>query len=96
MSFALLCVPLHAVAAAACQDGALRSRPAAGLRVDNDVLGAQDQGYSNGILLRLTSADLADRYAAGTAERGADSGADRAAASGTPGCPWRAHHGRRR
>jgi len=33
------------------------------LRIDNDVLGGQDQGYSNGIQLRAASADLSDPLA---------------------------------
>jgi hypothetical protein len=42
-------------------DGAVAgSSPALSLRIDNDILGNQDQGYSNGVRLSLASGDLAD------------------------------------
>ena len=44
----------------ACAQHAAASRPSLSLRLDNDVFGDQDQGYSNGIQLMLASSDLAD------------------------------------
>jgi len=48
---------------ATCPGGAGAAGPTIGLRIDNDVLGGQDQGYSNGIQLGAASADLADPLA---------------------------------
>lgn len=42
-----------------CARHAAASQPAVNLRVDNDVFGDQDQGYSNGTQLMLVSSDLA-------------------------------------
>ncbi len=56
---------LHAPAAAAqgreaCTNGHTRLPPTVNLRVDNDLFGGQDQGYSNGVQLTLVSPNLAD------------------------------------
>lgn len=44
----------------ACTSGRTRLPPIVNLRVDNDVLGGQDQGYSNGVQLTLVSPNLRD------------------------------------
>ena len=43
-----------------CTSGRTRLPPIVNLRVDNDVLGGQDQGYSNGVQLTLVSPNLRD------------------------------------
>ena len=50
---------VHGAQAAACAPDGLHAGPALNLRVDNDVFGAQDQGYSSGVQLTLVSSDLA-------------------------------------
>ena len=50
----------HAQGRAACVDGRTRLPPIVNLRVDNDLLGGQDQGYSNGVQLTLVSPNLRD------------------------------------
>ena len=57
---AVSCSQAHAAPADACARHAEASQPALNLRVDNDVFGAQDQGYSNGTQLMLVSSDLAN------------------------------------
>ncbi|MGO4778609.1 lipid A-modifier LpxR family protein, partial [Lysobacter sp. 2RAB21] len=44
----------------ACTNGHTRLPPTINLRLDNDLFGGQDQGYSNGIQLTLVSPNLAD------------------------------------
>jgi len=56
---------LHAGAAAAqgreaCTNGHTRLPPTVNLRLDNDLFGGQDQGYSNGIQLTLVTPNLRD------------------------------------
>ena len=55
---AVCCSPVKAAPADVCASHAAASQPAVNLRVDNDVFGAQDQGYSSGIQLMLVSSDL--------------------------------------
>jgi hypothetical protein len=43
-----------------CTSGRTRLPPIVNLRVDNDVIGGQDQGYSNGVQLTLVSPNLRD------------------------------------
>ncbi|MDQ8024368.1 MAG: lipid A deacylase LpxR family protein [Moraxellaceae bacterium] len=43
-----------------CTSGPTRLPPIVNLRVDNDVIGGQDQGYSNGVQLTLVSPNLRD------------------------------------
>ena len=50
---------VHGAQAATCAPDGLHAGPALNLQVDNDVLGAQDQGYSSGVQLTLVSSDLA-------------------------------------
>ena len=50
----------HAQGREACVDGRTRLPPIVNLRVDNDLLGGQDQGYSNGVQLTLVSPNLRD------------------------------------
>lgn len=50
----------HAQGREACVDGRTRLPPIVNLRVDNDVFGGQDQGYSNGVQLTLVSPNLRD------------------------------------
>lgn len=61
--FAACAAPAGGVAAQsreACTQGATRLPPTVNLRLDNDLFGGQDQGYSNGIQLTLVSPNLAD------------------------------------
>lgn len=52
-------LPLHA--AERCHDSVLRSTPpAVNFRVDNDLFGGQDQGYTNGAQLSFVSPNLND------------------------------------
>ncbi len=44
----------------ACTDGRTRLPPTVNLRLDNDLFGGQDQGYSNGVQLTLVSPNLND------------------------------------
>ena len=44
----------------ACIHGPTRLPPIVNLRVDNDILGGQDQGYSDGVQLTLVSPNLRD------------------------------------
>jgi lipid A 3-O-deacylase len=64
----------------ACARHAAASKPAVNLRLDNDVFGAQDQGYSSGIQLMLVSSDLGD----GSLEDGRPGDRSRAG----NGCRW--------
>lgn len=57
---ALACGSVHAQGREACTNGRTRLPPIVNLRVDNDVLGGQDQGYSNGVQLTLVSPNLRD------------------------------------
>ena len=50
----------HAESREACRNGQTRLPPTVNLRLDNDLFGGQDQGYSNGIQLTLVSPNLAD------------------------------------
>ncbi|MFD0321147.1 lipid A deacylase LpxR family protein [Lysobacter gummosus] len=64
-SVLLAAAAVHANAAAAqgrqaCTNGHTRLPPTVNLRLDNDLFGGQDQGYSNGIQLTLVSPNLAD------------------------------------
>lgn len=45
---------------AACTNGHTRLPPTVNLRIDNDLFGGQDQGYSNGVLVTLVSPNLVD------------------------------------
>jgi lipid A 3-O-deacylase len=58
-----ICIPALASAAPACNEGIDNAiLPAVTLRVDNDMFGAsgQDQGYSNGLQITLTTPNLAN------------------------------------
>lgn len=55
---AVSCSQVQAAPADECASHAAASQPAVNLRLDNDVFGAQDQGYSSGIQLMLISSDL--------------------------------------
>jgi len=44
----------------ACSDGNVPRPPVVNLRVDNDIFGGQDQGYSNGLQVTLVSPNLRD------------------------------------
>jgi hypothetical protein len=64
-SVLLAAAAMHANDAAAqgreaCTNGHTRLPPTVNLRLDNDLFGGQDQGYSNGIQLTLVSPNLAD------------------------------------
>lgn len=50
----------HAHGREECTHGHTRLPPIVNLRVDNDLLGGQDQGYSNGVQLTLVSPNLRD------------------------------------
>jgi hypothetical protein len=65
---AVSCSQTHAAPADACARPAEASQPALDLRVDNDVFGAQDQGYSSGIQLMLVSSDLENGEADGAGD----------------------------
>ncbi|MBF6025448.1 lipid A deacylase LpxR family protein [Lysobacter niastensis] len=53
-----LFLPAQAQGREACTSG--RPRPIINLRVDNDMAGGQDQGYTNGVQLTLVSPNLRD------------------------------------
>lgn len=55
---AVSCSQVQAAPAKDCAAQAAASQPAVSLRVDNDVFGGQDEGYSSGIQLMLVSSDL--------------------------------------
>ncbi len=55
---AVSCSQLQAAPAGDCASPAAATQPAVSLRVDNDVFGGQDEGYSSGIQLMLVSSDL--------------------------------------
>ncbi|WP_223620716.1 lipid A deacylase LpxR family protein [Lysobacter sp. ESA13C] len=60
LSALLFASGVHAAGREACTNGHTRLPPTVNLRLDNDLFGGQDQGYSNGIQLTLVSPNLAD------------------------------------
>ena len=50
----------HAQDGGSCSADHVPRPPVVNLRVDNDIFGAQDQGYSNGVQLTLVSPNLRD------------------------------------